>query len=51
MKRGLHTLRETQFEAVYVERGSLVEREGSEAWEKLKILDQIHYISGLNGAK
>ena len=51
VKRGLHTLRETQFEAVYVERGSLVEREGSEAWEKLKILDQIHYISGLKGAK
>jgi len=51
VKRGLHTLRESQFEAVYVERGSLVEREGSEAWEKLKILDQIHYISGLKEAK
>ena len=48
VKRGLHTLRESQFEAVYVEVGSPVDREGSYGWEKLKVLDQLHYVSGLN---
>jgi hypothetical protein len=51
IKRGLHTLRESQFEAVWVATGAPVVQEGSEAWEKLKTLDQTHFISGLQGEK
>ena len=46
VKRGLHTLRKPQYEAVWVSPADGVAPRGSAEWERLKVLDQLHVFSG-----
>jgi len=46
VKRGLHTLRKPQYEAVWVSPADGVAPRGSAEWERLKGLDQLHVFSG-----